>query len=100
MVFAEIQIFAIDKARAVLIIVQTKHSGEVMVDALKKRFDQTIQIRSFLRDDQQTFDGWMRPGDVLVSTMLMGRGVDTRLTQELAANGGLHEIDTCQTDSK
>jgi preprotein translocase subunit SecA len=93
----------IDQGRAVLLIAPSKDEADNYKKLLEELFSGDLkdagynidQVRLYTRNDNheaEVMDQVLKPGDIVISTNLAGRGADFKTTSSLEQNGGLHVI--------
>ena len=94
--FEKIKYFALIKKRAVLVIFKYINEVNKMYNYLIKRGiskNNLIQYsRNDLNEEQNFLKNEIKPGKIILSTNLSGRGTDIKISKELEKNKGLHVI--------
>ena len=84
---------AIIKRRAVLVVCPVIIVAKNIKSSLDKLINST-KVKLYTRNDiemeNSSIENSLSPGDVIVATILGGRGTDYKLTNEVEENGGLH----------
>ena len=87
---------AINKGRAVLVIfkyIDNVNKRKISLSDDKDLKNNIITYsRSDINSEKQFLENKIKPGTIILSTNLSGRGTDIQLSQEVIENGGLHVI--------
>ncbi|XP_049884016.1 uncharacterized protein LOC126379352 isoform X1 [Pectinophora gossypiella] len=80
------------RGRAVLIIMKYIRETDHLAGIFKTRFNyDSTKIKLFKTDDEADIvTKPLKPGDVIITTNIAGRGTDIKLTKDVEQNGGLH----------
>ena len=94
----------INKNRAVLVIFQYISEAKKMYNILKNKGPKIsekliLYSRSDLKQDD-FLNHYIKPGQIILSTNLSGRGTNIKISHELNSNGGLHVILTYEPFNK
>ena len=94
--FKKIKQFTIDRKRAVLVIFKYINEVNKMYNYLNKNGIPQENIIKYSRNDiikeQNFLKKEIKPGTIILSTNLSGRGTDIKISEELEKNKGLHVI--------
>ena len=87
---------AINRGRAVLVIfkyIDNVNKRKISLSDDKDLKNNIITYsRSDINSEKQFLENKIKPGTIILSTNLSGRGTDIQLSQEVIENGGLHVI--------
>ena len=94
--FKKIKEFTIDKKRAVLVIFKYINEVNKIYNYLNKNGIPEENIIKYSRNDiikeQNFLKEEIKPGTIILSTNLSGRGTDIKISEKLEKNQGLHVI--------
>lgn len=94
--FKKIKEFTIDKKRAVLVIFKYINEVNKIYNYLNKNGIPEENIIKYSRNDiikeQNFLKEEIKPGTIILSTNLSGRGTDIKISEKLEKNKGLHVI--------
>lgn len=94
--FEKIKNFALNKKRAVLVIFKYINEVNEMYNYLIKRGIPKNNLirysRNDLNEEKNFLKNDIKPGKIILSTNLSGRGTDIKISKELEKNKGLHVI--------
>ena len=84
---------AIIKRRAVLVVcpvIIVAKNIKILLDNIIDSTKVKLYTRNDIENENSSIENSLSPGDVIVATILGGRGTDYKLTNEVEENGGLH----------
>jgi hypothetical protein len=89
----EVEKYAIEARRVVLVIFQDVHTANQMITRLNQISGVKI-FNNITNNENKDFDvsTILQAGNVVISTNFGGRGTDYKLSKEVLENGGLHTI--------
>ena len=100
-----IELYTVEKSRAVLLIFEYIYDAQIFYNSFKKRLENLgLKLISYLRNDNEeekkSLNSLINPKTVIFSTNLAGRGTDIKISPDLEKNGGLHVIITFMLRNK